>query len=95
MAVAETRLDNADARLTNVERDVRDLRRGEGFIEVRVASTVSLLNRATFESGPSRHRRRRFSLVGQAASASALEALQAPYQTSWPNRAGPEDEAEV
>ncbi len=32
MAVAETRLDNADRRLTNVESDLRDLRRGEGFI---------------------------------------------------------------
>jgi len=32
MAVAETRLDNTDTRLTSLERDVRDLRRGEGFI---------------------------------------------------------------
>jgi hypothetical protein len=32
MAVAESRLDNTDTRLTNVERDIRDLRRGEGFI---------------------------------------------------------------
>lgn len=32
MAVAENRLDNTDTRLTNVERDLRDLRRGEGFI---------------------------------------------------------------
>jgi hypothetical protein len=32
MAVAENRLDNTDTRLTNVERDIRDLRCGEGFI---------------------------------------------------------------
>lgn len=32
MAVTESRLDNTDARLTIIERDVRDLRRGEGFI---------------------------------------------------------------
>ena len=32
MAVTETLLDNTDAPLTIIERDVRDLRRGEGFI---------------------------------------------------------------
>lgn len=32
MAVAENRLDNTDTRLTIVERDLRDLRRGEGWI---------------------------------------------------------------
>jgi hypothetical protein len=33
MAVAETRLDNQDTRLGRVEHDVRDLRRGVGFIK--------------------------------------------------------------
>ena len=32
MAVAENRLDNTDTRLTAIERDLRDLRRGNGFI---------------------------------------------------------------
>lgn len=32
MAVAENRLDNTDKRLTIVEEDIRDLRRGKGFI---------------------------------------------------------------
>ena len=32
MAVAETRLDDTDTRLTNVERDLRDLRHGQGFV---------------------------------------------------------------
>jgi len=32
MAVAETRLDDTDMRLTNVERDLRDLRHGQGFV---------------------------------------------------------------
>jgi hypothetical protein len=33
MAVAETRLDNQDTRLGRVEHDIRDLRRGVGFIK--------------------------------------------------------------
>lgn len=32
MAVAETRLDNTDTRLTTVERDIRELRHGQGFV---------------------------------------------------------------
>jgi len=32
MAVAETRLDNTDTRLSRVESDLRDLRRGVGFV---------------------------------------------------------------
>lgn len=32
MAVAETRLDNTDTRLTNAERDIRELRHGQGFV---------------------------------------------------------------
>lgn len=33
MAVAETRLDNQDTRLGRVEHDIRDLRRGVGFVK--------------------------------------------------------------
>lgn len=33
MAVAETRLDNTDTRLARVESDIRDLRRGVGWVK--------------------------------------------------------------
>ena len=33
MAVAETRINNTDTRLSRVESDIRDLRRGVGFVK--------------------------------------------------------------
>lgn len=40
MAVTETRLDNMDLRVTNSERDIRDMRRGEGFIRQNHRSSI-------------------------------------------------------
>ncbi len=33
MAVAETRLDNADTRIARIEADIRDLRKGVGWVK--------------------------------------------------------------
>ena len=46
MAVAETRLDNADTRIAGVEADIRDLGRASDGSEAIKASMASMWNRA-------------------------------------------------